>query len=120
MAFGACGAHAPIYPVTPSCLATLETKFGTLAEHTIAALAKSQTDARDERIWRAAIVKYGKLKAEAGGDHTENLVHFFAVDGIGLDERHPVVVTRVKASAARKKRWMTLLESACRRPRAPR
>ena len=92
--------------------AALDAKFGTLAEHTCAQLAKSRTDANDVRIWRAAIAKYGALKVEAGGDRTENLVHFFAVDGVALDETHPVVVTRVRASAARKKRWMTLLESA--------
>lgn len=90
--------------------AALDAKFGTLAKHTIAELAKSKTDASDERIWRTAIARYGTLKVEAGGDRTENLVHFFAVDGIALDEAHPVVVTRVKASAARKKRWMALLE----------
>lgn len=92
-------------------LAALDAAFGKLARETIEQLAKA-SDADDAKIWRRAISAYGKLKVKAGGDRTEHLVHFFAVDGIALDKRHPVVVTRARADKARKARWIALLEAA--------
>lgn len=93
-------------------LAALDAKLGALAEETIAALARAKSAAADEVVWRAAIAEYGKLRVAAGGDPTESLVHFFAVDGVGLEAAHPVVVTRAEGSAARKARWLALLEAA--------
>lgn len=97
-------------PRKPSTEA-LEKAFAALVAKTIAALETAR-DGADDKVWRSAIAAYGKLKVRAGGDRTENLVHFFAVDGIALDQRHPVVVTKVRASKARKARWLELLESA--------
>ncbi len=88
-----------------------ELALAALAKRTIAELGKA-TEADDGAIWRRAIAAYGKLKVRAGGDRTEHLVHFFAVDGIALDTRHPVVVSRARASKARKARWIAILEAA--------
>lgn len=92
--------------------AALEDAFGALVERTLAALGKARTDGEDAAIWRTAIAAYGRLKRRAGGDATENLVHFFAVDGIALDRRHPVVVQRARATEPRKARWLQRLEAA--------
>lgn len=87
----------------------LEEAFGALARDTIAALGTSEDDAR---TWKKAIATYAALRKRAGGDPREHLVHFFAVDGVGLERAHPVVVTRAKGTAARKRAWLALLEKA--------
>jgi hypothetical protein len=96
----------------PAGTATLEDAFTALAETTIAALSTATSDVEDDAIWKRAIAAYGKLKKRAGGDATENLVHFFAVDGIALERAHPVVCLRAKAPKRRKARWAGLLEAA--------
>ena len=92
-------------------LGALERAFGELAKTTIAELAKAD-EKNDVKVWRRAIAAYGKLKVRAGGDRTENLVHFFAVDGIALDKRHPIVVTRARGSKSRKDKWLALLSAS--------
>ena len=89
----------------------LEDAFAALVETTIAELGRASED-QDAKIWRRAITAYGKLKIRAGGNRNEHLVHFFAVDGIAIERRHPVVVAEVRATKARKARWVQLLESA--------
>jgi hypothetical protein len=105
-------AAATARPPAPSRSDKLEGAFAALVEKTLAALGRATTEAEDARAWRAAVAAYGRLKVRAGGDRTEHLVHFFAVDGIAIDRRHPVVLSRARATKARKARWLRLLESA--------
>lgn len=110
------GGGAPKAPARPAPQArkvdeaALEKHFGDLAARTIAALEKSTSEAGDAKAWRAAIRRYGDLKAKAGGNRDEHLVHFFAVDGVALSQAHPVVTRRVRATKARQARWLELLE----------
>lgn len=88
----------------------LEEAFASLVESTLAALRASVSEADDAKAWRAAIQRYGDLKAKAGGNRDEHLVHFFAVDGVALSRTHPVVLERARATKGRKARWLALLE----------
>jgi hypothetical protein len=88
----------------------LEAAFGKLVADTIVGLKKAKSTAEDARVWKRAIAAYGKLKVKCGGNADENLVHFFAVDGIALEARHPVVVQAVAASDERKNFWLKTLE----------
>lgn len=106
----ATAARAPA--ATARRAAALEEAFAALVEKTLAALGRAATEAEDARAWRSAIAAYGRLAVRAGGDPTNHLVHFFAVDGIALDRRHPVVVHRARATRARKARWLRLLDAA--------
>ncbi|MEW5741194.1 MAG: hypothetical protein AB1938_19885 [Myxococcota bacterium] len=90
--------------------AALESQFAALVARTIAALQRSRSEAGDAKAWREAIRRYGDLKAKAGGNRDENLVHFFAVDGVALAKPHPVVLQRVRATQERKARWLRHLQ----------
>ena len=76
----------------------LEEAFAALVERTCAALAASKGEEDDAKAWRAAIRRCGDLKAKAGGNRDEDIVHFFAVDGVALSQKHPVVVQKVRAT----------------------
>lgn len=98
-------------PKAPAAVeAALEDDFGRLVTRTIAALKKSTSGAGDAKAWREAIRRYGDLKAKAGGNRDEHLVHFFAVDGVALAQQHPVVTQRVRATPERQARWTEILE----------
>jgi hypothetical protein len=89
-----------------------ERAFAALVARTVAALRRSKSAAGDDKAWRAAIEAYGKLKRASGGNATEHLTHFFAVDGVALERAHPVVLQTVEASSARKARWLQCLKDA--------
>jgi hypothetical protein len=88
----------------------LEKQFALLVKSTSAALRKSTTEAGDRKVWREAIRRFGDLKEQSGGNRDEHLVHFFAVDGVALSQRHPVVTQLVEATPQRKALWLKLLE----------
>lgn len=90
----------------------IERDFAALAKTTIAELRAATTDAEDDAAWAKAIKEYGRLKVQLDGDANENIVHFFAVDGIGYDKQHPIVFRDVAANKARQDRWILILQKA--------
>ncbi|MBL8921511.1 MAG: hypothetical protein JNJ54_21805 [Myxococcaceae bacterium] len=91
---------------------SLDDAFAALARETITALERSSSDASDLATWKKAIAAYKVLRRRAGGSPTENLVHFFAVDGVGVERAHEVVIAKVKPAPDRFARWMKLLQAA--------
>jgi hypothetical protein len=113
---GSATAKRPVRPskkkkVSPA-KPTLDDAFAALARTTIDALKRSTTERTDAAAWKQAIGTYQLLRKRAGGDPTEHLVHFFTVDGVGVETAHPVVSVQVKPEPARFDRWMTLLQAA--------
>lgn len=90
----------------------IEKDFAAVVAAVMKELRASKTEAADKTAWKKAIKEYGRLKVLLDGDANENIVHFFAVDGIGLEVKHPIVFKEVEADAARKDRWMKQLQSA--------
>lgn len=92
----------------------LEDELGEVVERIIRELRASSSDTEDERIWRAAIADYGRLKValDPDADANENIIHFFAVDGIAFERKHTIVTKAVGADEARVGRWIAQLERA--------
>ena len=89
----------------------IERDFASLVKLTIAELRSAKTEADDKAAWDKAIKEYGRLKVQLDGDANENIVHFFAVDGIGFETVHPIVFKEVATDQTRKDRWIKLLQA---------
>lgn len=90
----------------------IERDFAALVKKTIEDLRAAKTEAEDKAAWDAAIKEYGRLKMQLDGDANENIVHFFAVDGIGYGDTHKIVFKEVAADRARQDRWIAILQKA--------
>lgn len=90
----------------------IERDFAALVKTTILDLEAAKSQAEDRAAWEKAIREYGRIKVLTGGDENENIVHFFAVDGIGYETQHPVVCNAVATDKARRDRWVQQLVEA--------
>ena len=90
----------------------IERDFAALVVTTMNELRAAKTEAEDKAAWDKAIVEYGRIKVQLDADASENIVHFFAVDGIGFETQHPIVFKEVAADKARKDRWVLQLQKA--------
>lgn len=84
-----------------------------------AALAKALTAAKgkaaaEKKAFAAALKACAALKKELGEPELENVVHFFAVDGVGLEKTRKAALLRVKADDATSDRWLKVLEAGAR------
>lgn len=82
------------------------------AELASALVAAKGKRAAEKKAIVAALRAYGDLKVALGADRTENAVHFFAVDGVGLTKKRKAALLRAKVDAKTSARWLELLEAA--------
>lgn len=103
------GANAPKRPPARSTEAELEAMSKELA----AALKAADGDPKLERAAIARAVKRYRAAREAAGEPPDEfIVHFFAVDGVGLARKRKPALRRVRATAVVVARWTAMLERA--------